>query len=223
MTAATLLAAVAGLERDEAREDAQRELSKGVYRANEPSLAERVLDRVFEEVNDLLARAAEVAPGGQVGLVLLVILLALLVAVVLLRTGPLARRGAVFSGGQTRRVLTAVDHRREADRLAAEGRWAEAVRERMRAIVRELEARGVLEVRPGRTANEVASEAGAAVPALLGDLRAAARSFDEIWYGGRTATAAAEAQLREVDQRVRSAHLAVARTGAPSEGAAVPQ
>ena len=83
--------------------------------------------------------------------------------------------------------LDAAEHRRRADGFAGEGRFAEAVRERMRAIVRELETRGVLEPRPGRTADEVAREAGALVPAVAPDLRTAATVFDEVWYGGRPA------------------------------------
>ena len=112
--------------------------------------------------------------------------------------------------------LDAAEHRRRADGYAAEGRFAEAVRERMRAIVRELETRGVLEPRPGRTADEVAREAGAAVRAVAPDLRTAATVFDEVWYGGRTATAQADALLRQADQRVQRAQLVVAgasRTG----------
>ena len=87
----------------------------------------------------------------------------------------------------------------------------------MRAIVRELETRGVLDPRPGRTAAEVAREAGGLVPSVAGELRGGARVFDEIWYGGRPATAGADAAMREADQRVRSAPLVVApaagRTG----------
>ena len=86
----------------------------------------------------------------------------------------------------------------------------------MRAIVRELETRGVLEPRPGRTADEVAREAGAAVPAVAADLRTAATVFDEVWYGGRPATAQADALLRQADQRVQRAQLAVVGAGAPA-------
>lgn len=105
----------------------------------------------------------------------------------------------LFEGG---RELRAADHRRRADEAASAGRWAEAVRERLRALVRELEARGVLDPRPGRTADEVASEAGAAVPDVAPDLRAAVRVFDEVWYGGREATRESYATLVDVDRRL---------------------
>ena len=63
------------------------------------------------------------------------------------------------------------------------------MRERLRAVVRELESRGVLEPRPSRTADEVARDGSAAVPDLAEPLRRATTTFDEIWYGGRTADA----------------------------------
>ena len=99
-------------------------------------------------------------------------LVGLLVAVVLTRVGPLARSrrpAAVFAGSA---VLTADEHRAQAQAAAEQGRWAEAVRERLRAVVRELEARGALDPRPGRTAGEVARDGGAAVPDVAADLPA---------------------------------------------------
>jgi hypothetical protein len=79
------------------------------------------------------------------------------------------------------------------------------VRERLRAIVRSLEERAVLEPRPGRTADEAASEAGAALPDCAAGLRSAALLFDDVWYGGRPAGPEGDAALRELDDRVRSA------------------
>ena len=57
--------------------------------------------------------------------------------------------------------------------------------------------------RPGRTADEAAAEAGRALPDRDAELRAAARLFDDVWYGGRAATAM-DAQLRAVDEAVRA-------------------
>ena len=76
-------------------------------------------------------------------------------------------------------------------------------------MVRELESRGALDPRPGRTAGEVARDGGAAVPALADDLRRASVLFDEVWYGGRTADAASYAVLTAVDERVCGSRLTV--------------
>ncbi len=123
--------------------------------------------------------------------------------------GPLARSSrppAVFAGSALR---TADEHRALAQTAADQGRWADAVRERLRAVVRELEACGALDPRPGRTAGEVARDGGAAVPEVAADLARAAGVFDEVWYGGRTADASSYAVLVAVDERVGERRPAV--------------
>ena len=206
--------AAAPVDRDEARRAAERELSKGVYHEDEPGPVERAVDAVVDRVGRLLGRVAEATPGGGFGLLILLALVVLVAALVIWRTGPV-RRGfrvdaaAVELSGE----LGAAEHRRRADESAAQGRFADAVRERMRAIVRELESRGVLQPRPGRTADEVAREAGSAVPSVAADLRTAAGVFDEVWFGGRPATAQADALMKQCDERIRRAQLAVTGTG----------
>jgi hypothetical protein len=196
--------------RDGARDAAHREVSKGMYHSDDPSLVQRAVDKVVGWVARLFDAAAGVAPGGAVGLVVLLLAAAALVSLLLWRGGPLRRgaRGAALDGGEAA-VLGPDDHRRLADDYARAGRHAEAVRERMRAIVRELEARGVLEPRPGATAQEVAADAGAALPHVAADLALAARIFDEVWYGGRRATPDSDAALRDVDRRLRDSTLRV--------------
>jgi hypothetical protein len=201
---------VTDLSREAARDAARQELSRPEYDAAQPPLLLRLIGRAVREVLDLLDGAAGALPGGYVGLVVLLLLLGLLVAVVLTRVRPSADRAGsrpLFTGSA---VLTAAQHRAQAEAAAAQGRWAEAVRERLRAVVRDLEARGVLDARPGRTAGEVARDAGAAVPAVADDLRRAAVVFDEVWYGGRSADASSYAVLVEVDQRVGSSRMVVA-------------
>jgi hypothetical protein len=83
-----------------------------------------------------------------------------------------------------------------ADRYAAAGRYAEAVRERLRAMVRELVERGVLTHRPEWTVTELAAAAGRAAPRLAGTMTEAADVFSRIWYARRTATAADDARMR---------------------------
>lgn len=198
------------LSREAARDAAREELSRPEYDAAQPPLLLRLVGRAVRALGDLLDGAAAAVPGGRLGLVVLLLLLAGFVAVVLARVRPGAEaRGPapLFAGSA---VLDAAQHRVLAESAAAEGRWAEAVRERLRAVVRDLETRGVLDPRPGRTAAEVARDAGQAVPAVAEDLRRAAVRFDEIWYGGRTADAASYALLVEVDGRVGSSRMVVA-------------
>jgi hypothetical protein len=99
-----------------------------------------------------------------------------------------------------------------ADRLAAQGRYAEAVRERLRAMVRELVDRRVIENEPGWTVSELANAAGRARPAVDPPLRAAGGLFSELWYGQRPARA-------EHDHRMRAlADDLHATLGAPDGG-----
>jgi hypothetical protein len=119
--------------------------------------------------------------------------------------GPMGRREATVPALFTGHVRTAAEHRAAADAHSAAGRWADAVRERLRAVIRSLEERGVLDERPGRTADEAATDAGAVLPSSAAELRRAARHFDEVWYGGRTAGPESDALLRGLDERVRAA------------------
>lgn len=193
--------------RDEAREAAQRELSRHQYRSAEPPWPVRLVRWLLRQLDELLARASAHVPGGGWGLLVLVLVITGLAAVVLVRLRPTARRtggASLFDLGQE---LTAQQHRERAERAAARGDHAEAVRERLRAVVRELEDRGVVEPRPGRTADEVAAEAGAVLPGLAGSLREGVRVFDEVWYGGRPADASSYAVLVGLDERVAAARL----------------
>lgn len=196
------------LGREAAQEAARQELAKQVYRDAGPGLVERALRWLADRASDLLDRVAGVSPGGYAGVVVIVVLLVAAAVAIRLRVGPLGRgeqlEGALFVG----RERTADDHRAAADAHAAAGEWADALRERLRAVIRSLEERAVLEPRPGRTADEAAAEAGAALPPLSADLRSAARLFDEVWYGGHPAGPGADATLRELDRAVRAARPA---------------
>jgi hypothetical protein len=197
-----------GLDREAAQRAARQELSKAGYQDAKPPWTYRAINWVFEQIDKALSRATEVVPGGALGLVLVVLLIGGLIALIVWRARPagLGRAdGALFAGGT---AMTADGHRARADEAAAAGKWADAVRERLRAIARELESRGVLDPRPGRTADELAREAGSAVAAVAAPLQRGVRVFDEVWYGGRTADASSYAVLVEVDRAVREARLA---------------
>ncbi|RBM11191.1 hypothetical protein DI005_34585 [Prauserella sp. PE36] len=189
--------------RDEAQRAARDELADRVYQEARPGPVERVVDWVADLLADFFG-ALDGAPGGVAGLVLFLVLLVVLAAVVRLRTGKIvrrrrARRAEVFSGP----VRTAAAHRLAAERARADGEHAEAVREWFRAIVRGLEEGGVLDERSGRTAAEVAAEAGALLPGSAGELRAAAVLFDQVHYGGSAATAEGVERLAALEAAVR--------------------
>ncbi|WP_433347685.1 DUF4129 domain-containing protein [Micromonospora sp. CA-111912] len=85
-----------------------------------------------------------------------------------------------------------------ADRLAAQGRYAEAVRERLRGMLGELAARRVVEQRPGMTVAELTSAATARRPPVGPPLAAAAGIFSDLWYAQRPAAAEHDHRMREL-------------------------
>lgn len=191
-----------------AREAAARELARPAYHQDDPSLLQRVADWIGRRLSGALDTLTQ-APRGAVGLLLVALLALLVVVVVRLRLGRVPVRDLLGERTAGVRGRTVAEHRAEAERLAAEGRWAEALRARTRAVVRELEDRGLVEPRPGRTASGIAREAGAASPAAREDSALVARLFEEVWYGGRPATEGDVVAAREADARLRRARLAL--------------
>ncbi|MCQ0022955.1 DUF4129 domain-containing protein [Streptomyces somaliensis DSM 40738] len=188
-----------------AREAAERELSKPVYGEDERNLLLRAADAFFEWVGDLFDAASGATPGGWVGVVVITVIAVALLGALWWRLGTPRRAPASADPLFAEAPRTAGDHRAAAERYAAAGRWNQAVQERMRAVVRSLEERTVLDPRPGRTADEAAAEAGRALPAHADGLRAAAREFDDVTYGGRTADQHAYRRLKDLDAAVQRA------------------
>ena len=101
--------------------------------------------------------------------------------------------------------MSAAGHRQRAGELAAAGDYSGAILESVRAIGRELEERGVLDPRLGRTAAETAGESARALPGEAAALRDSARLFDDVCYGGRPGTADGYAAVRDLDARIAAA------------------
>ncbi|WP_199736337.1 DUF4129 domain-containing protein [Micromonospora sp. HM5-17] len=85
-----------------------------------------------------------------------------------------------------------------ADRLAGDGRYAEAVRERLRGMIRSLVDHHVLAHQPGMTVTEVASAAARNRPEVGPTLRAAGQIFSDLWYGQRPARPEHDARMRDL-------------------------
>ncbi|GHJ18253.1 DUF4129 domain-containing protein [Micromonospora sp. AKA38] len=90
-----------------------------------------------------------------------------------------------------------------ADRLAAEGRYAEAVRERLRDMVRLLVTRQVVEPRAGLTVTELTEAAARTRPAVRPTLHAAGMIFSDLWYAQRPATAGHDQRMRALAAELR--------------------
>ncbi|MFF1770524.1 DUF4129 domain-containing protein [Streptomyces sp. NPDC058249] len=186
--------------RDPAREAAKRELSKRMYHENDPSLAQRALNAFWDWVDKLFSAASAATPGGALGLVVILLAVVAVVAALWWRLGTPRRTPTSSAALFDERPRSAAEHRAAAEAHAAQGHWNQAVQERMRAIVRSLEERALLDPRPGRTADEAAAEASRTLPSHTDRLRTAARDFDDVTYGGRTADPRAYHRLTELDR-----------------------
>ncbi|GAA0578908.1 hypothetical protein GCM10010172_74720 [Paractinoplanes ferrugineus] len=91
-----------------------------------------------------------------------------------------------------------------ADRLAAEGRYAEAIRQRLRDTVTDLTRAGVIAPVPGSTADEISRAAAARQPVIGGPLSGATEIFSEIWYGRREASPGHDERMRALTTEVRA-------------------
>ncbi|MCL6738689.1 DUF4129 domain-containing protein [Streptomyces neyagawaensis] len=204
------------LPRDPAREAARRELSKGMYHENDRSWYERAMDAFWDWIGKLFDTASAATPGGAIGLTVIVLAVLALVGALWWRLGT-PHRTPVSSGRLfDDRPRSAAEHRAAAEAQAAQGHWDRALQERMRAVVRSLEERALLDVRPGRTADEAASEAGRALPAHADRLRTAAQDFDDVTYGGRAAAEGTYRHLAALDDDLERAKPALAGSSASS-------
>jgi hypothetical protein len=188
--------------RDPAREAARRELSKRMYHENDPSPVQRALNAFWDWVDRLFGAASASTPGGTLGLVVIVLVVVAVVAALWWRLGTPHRAPASSATLFDDRPKSAAEHRATAEAHAAQGHWNQAVQERMRAIVRSLEERALLDPRPGRTADEAGAEAGRTLPSHSDRLRAAARDFDDVTYGGRPGDPRAYQRLTELDRDI---------------------
>lgn len=206
------------IDRDAAHDAAQRELNKPIYPP------ESLTDRLSGWIDELIYRIvtnASMVPGGWFTIAVLLIILAIVtaVAVRIARNTMRTDRGGDFRlFGPTE--LSAAQHRDAAKQCAARGDWAAAIRHRLRAVARHLEETGVLVPVAGRTANELARDAGASLPGLSSELARAAATFNDVTYGEVPGTAGAYQMVSDLDDHLRL-HSSAMPTG-PGPNAAAP-
>ncbi len=189
------------ISRQAAQHLARQELAKTLYHPRTPFLT-----WLHDQLSRLVNSANVDVPGGWWAIVALVALAVIVVALVLARIGPVARSRRRDAAGPLRGAvaLTAREHRELAERHAAAGNYSGAIEEYLRAVATGLEERAILPVAPGRTAGELAVQAGQPLPAHAAELHAAARLFDDVRYGGRAGTQANADRLRDLEAAIRA-------------------
>lgn len=91
----------------------------------------------------------------------------------------------------------------DAESLAAQGRYDEAIRRRLRDTVTDLTRAGVVAPHPGMTAAEIAAAAAGRRPGLAPALDAAVELFSAVWYGARPAGQEQDDRMRAFTDEVR--------------------
>ncbi|GFG74122.1 DUF4129 domain-containing protein [Mycobacterium botniense] len=190
------------IDRNAAHEAAKHELAKAIYPKDSPR------QLVRDWVEDLLYRLAlkgSSVPGGW--LAITAVLTALAIAVV---AGIRVARRTMHTHRNTdlqlfdTNLLSAAQHRTSAESHAAAGNWTAAIRHRVRAVARELEERNILNPAPGRTASELARDAGTSLPDLSPELVTAAMVFNDVTYGGRRGTPEEYQMIVNLDDHLRT-------------------
>jgi len=198
------------IDRDTAHDAAQRELSKPIYPRG--SLTDE-LSRLLEDLLFRVMGGGASVPGGwiTIGVLAVLVTVAVVVAVRVARRTMRTNRGqhATLFGSA---AMSSAEHRAAAELAAAQGDWATAIRQRLRAVARHLEETGVVQPVPGRTATELARDVGQVVPRLADELRRAAMTFNDVTYGERPGTEAAYRMIADLDE-----HLLHHGVGAPAD------
>jgi hypothetical protein len=211
------------ITRDGARDEARRELSRDVYGGHhhQPGWLHRVIDfidRQLGKIFDWINPHVHGPRGNYSGLGVFagLIVLAALAVVLRLWLGPV-RRSARSTAGDTdlASTLSATALRGQAEEFAQAGRYADAIRSRLRAIVRMLEEKGVLDPRASRTAGELVTEMELITTTGRDELRLAVGIFSDVWYGGRPAHAGGYEAVVRADDALASVRRGAGRPAEP--------
>lgn len=198
------------IDRDAAHDAAQRELAKPIY--PKASLSERLSEWLDELLYRLIQQGSSV-PGGWLTITVLSILIiaGVVVAVRVARRTMRTNRSSsqALFGIQ---VLSAAEHRAAAEQSASVSDWSSAILHRLRAIARQLEEDSVLNPVPGRTATELAHNAGEALPAFAVDLSRASTLFNDVTYGKQPGNETGYRLIADLDEKLR---LHIVPSGGP--------
>jgi hypothetical protein len=189
------------IDRDAAHDAAQRELAKPIY--PKESLTDRIGEWLQEVLYRVIAKGSSI-PGGWLTIaVLAIVVLVVFVVAVRIARGTMRTNRGNDAGLFGTRDLSAAEHRTTAESYAAQGNWSAAIRHRLRAVARHLEETGLLNPIPGRTANELARDAGELLPAFGDELRGAATVFNDVTYGEQPGTESEYRMVADLDEGLR--------------------
>jgi len=201
---------------DEARRWAEQELAEQQYQAAKPTWFDEFISGIVNWFLGLFTErgAGDLAPVA-VTVIAIVIVAALVVALLVWgrpRASRTVRRRRDLLGERDDR--TAAQLRADAERRAREQDWDGAVILRFRALARGLLERDLIDPAPGATAQGIAREASAPLPAFAERLHSAATAFDSVRYLGTAADETDYRTLAATDDDLRAAAPAIPVTEA---------
>jgi hypothetical protein len=170
-------------------------------------LLDRFWGWVADRIADLFALLTEGGGGTVLAWVLLAVAVAVTALVVVRALGRITRPVGAPEPAHVMVELTRTpaQWRAEAARLAGEGRFAEALACRYRALVGELVARGAIPDAPGRTAREYVGDVAVTRPAAVGAFTTATDDFEATWYGAEPAGPVELDRMAELERSVLAA------------------
>ncbi|MGE3619015.1 MAG: DUF4129 domain-containing protein [Acidimicrobiia bacterium] len=196
-----------GHDPDAVRDAAERILADDRYDPPSRSILDRVLGWVAERLEGLFSVLA--GGGGWLSQLLAWALLGAAAAVIAYvvarnaRLGPIRAPRAERPEVMVETTRTPEEWLAEAAALEADGRWAEGLRCRHRALVGELVRRGVIPEQAGRTTGEHVGDVRRGLPEAAPAFAAATELFEAVWYGGATAGPAEADRFAGLADRVR--------------------
>lgn len=208
------------LDPDEARRRTLEELAKSEY-DDSPGFVAWLLQTLEDWLVGLLGGVDGSSPL-QAGLAMVIVLALVVAAVLVLRRTGLLRRGhalAVPADLDAEPVLGAEELRAAARSALDAGRVDDGTVLALRALVRDLEERTLLDVIAGMTAHEAARSAARSFPELQSRLERAADAFDTAAYSQRPATAKQGEDLLRLAEYIAEASPDLTGTGASSSAA----
>lgn len=160
-------------------------LDRPAFRRSEPGLVERLRRTVLEALADVLGGMLTGGTADLVGWAIAVVATVVLVVLAVRFLRGVSGRGTRHrgEGSQQHRAPDPAAWSRAAEEHARAGRFREASRCRYRALLAELEGRGILEDRPGQTVGEETLDLRRTRPALAVPFGDAAELFQTAWYG----------------------------------------
>lgn len=171
---------------EEARRRVLEELSKAEYN-DSPGFIPWLLGLIESWLQDVVEGVDGSSPAQAALFILLIVLAAGTAVLVLRRTGLIRRSPAlsVQTALDSQEALTAAELRDAARDAIAAARLDDATVLAMRALVRDLDERTLLDVTAGMTAHEAVEAAAGPFPELRAQLQRGAQAFDTAAYSAR--------------------------------------